>query len=238
MDARELSKYKRVQNISRDTLEYLTATIRKGMTEKDLCDLAKDYMKDRGISSFWYHGLPALVLIGERTTVSDSGKNYTPSKTIKVGESDLITIDLHPELNGYWGDFARSIVIINGKPFPDKFEIPNKHKELYGGILIENRLHISLKEIVVPEMTFEEIYIEMSHLINSMGYVNLDFKGNLGHSIENDKRLRRYIKHGEKTRISDVTLFTFEPHIRRTNGYFGYKMEDTYYFKDGSLKLI
>lgn len=39
-----------------------------------------------------------------------------------------------------------------------------------------------------PETTFEELYLHINKFITANGYINLDFMGNLGHSIENAKR--------------------------------------------------
>ena len=65
-----------------------------------------------------------------------------------------------------------------------------------------------------------------------MGYENLDFNSNLGHSIENQLDDRRYIEANNKTLLGDCNMFTFEPHICRTNGTWGFKLENIYYFEN------
>ena len=46
------------------------------------------------------------------TNVSISGKHYvTANKTIQ--NNDIITIDLSPQNNNVWGDYARTIIIEN-----------------------------------------------------------------------------------------------------------------------------
>ena len=64
------------------------------------------------------------------------------------------------------------------------------------------------------------------------GYINLDFMGNLGHSIVKQKNDRIYIEKGNTTCLSDVSYFTFEPHISIIGSKYGYKRENIYYFKD------
>ncbi len=62
---------------------------------------------------------------------------------------------------------------------------------------------------------------------------------NLGHSIETTRDRRRYVEHGNETPLGAVTLFTFEPHIRRRGQQWGFKHEDIYYFDQfGALKTL
>ncbi|KJC63734.1 hypothetical protein TZ00_14235 [Agreia bicolorata] len=82
-------------------------------------------------------------------------------------------------------------------------------------------------------MTFEELARTMNERILDLGYENLDFLGNLGHSIGARSSDRVYIEPGNQARLDSVEYFTFEPHIRRPNGCFGYKHEDIYYFNGG-----
>ena len=106
------------------------------------------------------------------------------------------------------------------------------------GIEMERRLHNRMMEIVRPEMTFEELYYQMNEFIRSEGYINLDFMGNLGHSIVRRKEDRIYIEKGNRTKLADVNLFTFEPHISAGESKYGYKRENIYYFdKDGIKEL-
>ena len=57
----------------------------------------------------------------------------------------------------------------------------------------ERELHNLMREISTPQTSMHELYCVISKSIETMGYENLDFNGNLGHSIENhldDRRLR------------------------------------------------
>ena len=78
----------------------------------------------------------------------------------------------------------------------------------------------------------------MNGLITEAGYSNLDFKENLGHTIEKDIDGRKYIEKGSKVKLGDAGLFTFEPHIKKKNGLFGYKKEDIYCFLDGTIRIL
>ncbi len=236
-DAQELREYQRVQRIAQKTIVYLSSFIREGKSESDIYHAADEFMNKSGITSFWYHDVGSIVLVGKRTTLSVSGKEYRPSGN-RVGIDDLVTVDLAPEIGSYWGDFARSFVIGEGEVVLKRLSYHSDTvKELLDGVGIEKELHRWLKEIATPEMTFGHLYQIMNETIRMLGFVNLDFKGNLGHSIEKDKDDREYIEDGCTACLGD-RLFTFEPHIKSMDGSFGYKMEDIYYFSDGVLQRL
>ena len=75
----------------------------------------------------------------------------------------------------------------------------------------------------------------MNDFIKKCGYINLDFNGNLGHSIVKNKNRRIYIEKGNKKKLSKVKYFTFEPHIALPNSNYGCKKENIYYFNNDKL---
>jgi hypothetical protein len=62
--------------------------------------------------------------------------------------------------------------------------------------------------------------------------------GNLGHSIVRKKEDRIYIEKGNRTKLADVSFFTFEPHISVSGSKYGYKRENIYYFDKEGLKEL
>jgi hypothetical protein len=106
------------------------------------------------------------------------------------------------------------------------------------GLMMEKKLHDKMTEIVSPDMTFEDLYYQMNEYIKDEGYINLDFMGNLGHSIVRRKDDRIYIEKGNRSKLGDVDYFTFEPHISVAGSKFGYKREDIYYFENGVIKKL
>ena len=94
---------------------------------------------------------------------------------------------------------------------------------------------INSKKISDSHHTFEELYYHMNDLIAENGFVNLDFMGNLGHSIVKAKDDRVYIEKGNLTKLADVKYFTFEPHIAFPGSKYGYRKENIYYFDGDCL---
>ncbi len=93
-------------------------------------------------------------------------------------------------------------------------------------------------KFVTPKTTFEELYYYINSIIEQKGYINLDFMGNLGHSIVRQKSDRVYIEKGNQISLGDVAYFTFEPHISVLNSKYGYKRENIYYFDNGVIKEL
>ncbi|MBQ1377941.1 MAG: aminopeptidase P family protein [Lachnospiraceae bacterium] len=241
-------EYRNVQKIAKDTIRYIKGEIRPGMTLKEVRRLCEKKMIELGADSFWYWDIGAFVFAGDETALSVSGRTYITSDRI-IAPEDIITIDLSPQAGDIWGDYARTIIVENGTVVPSENEIRNpewragieteiRNPEWRDGIETEIRLHRKMTGIVRPEMTFEELYYRMNEYILEEGYINLDFMGNLGHSIERKKEDRIYIEKGNKTKLGDVKYFTFEPHISVSGSAYGYKRENIYYFDHDILREL
>ena len=128
-----------------------------------------------------------------------------------------------------------NLIIENGKIV----EIDNvSNVEWKNGLLMEEYLHEVMCKFVTPQTTFEDLYYYINGIIEEKGYINLDFMGNLGHSIVRQKSDRVYIEKGNQISLGDVTYFTFEPHISVSNSKYGYKRENIYYFDNGVIKEL
>ena len=230
-----LSEYSRVQKIAKDTIEFIKTEIKPGMLLSQVRSLCEEKMLELGADSFWYWDVGAFVFSGDETTVSVSGKEYSTSDRT-IGSDDIVTIDLSPQIGDTWGDHARTVIIENGCVVKSVSEIGNS--EWREGLMMEKKLHDKMTEIVNPDMTFEDLYYQMNEYIKDEGYINLDFMGNLGHSIVRRKDDRIYIEKGNRSKLGDVDYFTFEPHISVAGSKFGYKREDIYYFENGVIKKL
>ena len=223
-------EYREIQRAAKDTISYIKTVIRPGMHLIDIRRLCEEKLLSLGADSFWYWDVGAFVFSGEETTVSVSGREYVTSDRL-IGRNDIITIDLSPQSNNIWGDYTRTIILENGEVVDDINKIQNK--EWRNGLLMEERLHQELISFAAPQTTFEELYLHINGFITENGFRNLDFMGNLGHSIAKKKDDRVYIEKGNHLLLSSVEYFTFEPHISIPQSQYGYKKENIYYFSGG-----
>lgn len=228
----EKQSYSQIQLAAKQTIEYIKNIIKPGMNLLEIRKLCEEKLLELGADSFWYWDVGAFVFAGDETTVSVSGKQYVTSDRV-IGNNDIITIDLSPQVANIWGDYARTIIVENSKVAEDIELIENP--EWKSGLQMEEKLHIELLHFATKETTFEELYYHMNEYIVENGFVNLDFMGNLGHSIVKTKGDRVYIEKGNMTKLGDVKYFTFEPHIAFPDSKYGYKKENIYYFDENGL---
>ena len=227
-------QYAEVQSIAKKTIEFIKEHIHPGMTLIEIRNLCESKMLELGADSFWYWDVGAFVFAGDETTLSVSGKEYITSDRVISG-NDIITIDLSPQNGDTWGDYARTVIIENGSVV-DSDDVTND--EWKKGLQMEEYLHEEMCKFVTPETTFEELYYYINGIIEEKGYINLDFIGNLGHSIVRQKNDRVYIEKGNQMCLGNVSHFTFEPHISVKGSKYGYKRENIYYFEDGVIKEL
>ncbi len=224
-----------VQQIAKQTMAFIKSEIKVGMRLPELRQIAESKMLALGATSFWYWDIGAFIFSGDETTLSVSGKHYQTANRI-IKENDIITVDLSPQVDNVWGDYARTIIIENGVVADDINKI--NYTEWKNGLLMEEKLHRELLSFATPQTTFEELYFHMNEFITTNGYINLDFMGNLGHSIVTDKNDRIYIEKGNKAPLGSVKYFTFEPHIAVNGSKYGFKKENIYYFENCKLKVL
>ena len=103
-----------MQNLNRAVIKYVAGIIKVGMNPADMKALCENYLLEHGADSFWYWDVGAFVFAGDETAVSVSGKDYKVTNRI-IQENDIITIDLSPQKNNIWGDYARTLVFGIGK---------------------------------------------------------------------------------------------------------------------------
>lgn len=227
-------QYSEVQSIAKKVIEYIKEHIHPGMTLHEIRNLCESKMLELGADSFWYWDVGAFVFAGDETTLSVSGKEYITSDRV-ISDNDIITIDLSPQNGDTWGDYARTVIIENGSVV-DSDDVTND--EWKKGLQMEEYLHEEMCKFVTPETTFEELYYYINGIIEEKGYINLDFMGNLGHSIVRQKSDRVYIEKGNQMCLGNVSYFTFEPHISVKGSKYGYKRENIYYFENGVIKEL
>jgi Xaa-Pro aminopeptidase len=225
----QIDEHRKVQAAAKATLEKLAELITPWDSEQTIATKAHELLSEAGYPHTWYYDCPALVLLGSRSCLSISGRDYQPSTEI-VGLSNLVTIDLSPTRNDYWGDCARSFVIENGTvtATPQILEFKN-------GIYFLRRIHAEMKHIVKPKTTFGQLFDWANVRIRESGFVNLDYKNNVGHSIAAARDDRQFIQSKNSLCIGDVPFFSFEPFVRMKGGKWGFKHENIFFFDDDDV---
>jgi len=227
-----IGQHKSVQAIARNVLSQLESSLTAFDSERSVAERAIRLLGDHGVNETWYYKCAALVLAGSRSCLSQSGQDYIPSDE-PFGSANLVTVDLSPSINGIWGDCARTFYLERGVAVgvPQKLEFRRGQQALH-------LLHSTLPSYAKPEMTLGELFDHATAQIRALGFVNLDFLENVGHSIEPDLASRTFIESGNRCRLKRIPLFTFEPHIKAEDGLWGFKHEEIYFFDNGILQTI
>ena len=228
-------EYRQVQAMAKETIARIRKEVHPGMMLQEVRQRCEQHLLALGADSFWYYDVGAFVFSGDQTALSASGRTYQTPESV-LAENDILTIDLSPQRDGLWGDYARTIILEHGRVVEDIASI--EKPEWKNGLLMEEKLHRELLNVASVDMTFEDLYVHMNRLIDAEGFVNLDFNGNLGHSIEKSRDDRIYIEKGNRRCLGEVSLFTFEPHIGNHGLCWGYKKENIYRFVSGRLEEL
>ena len=220
----EVAEHRAIQAAAKAVLAHLASEITAVDTEHSIAAKAYRGLCERGYPDTWYYDCPAYVLLGSRSCVSMSGREYQPA-TEPVGDTNLITVDLSPMQAGRWGDCARSFFVEHGVVAHEPC-VP----EFANGKAFVESLHREMVGFVQPQTTFHQLFEWANARIAAAGFVNLDFAHNVGHSLAHRREDRIYVKAGNHAKLSDVAFFTFEPHVRVTDGAWGFKHENVYFF--------
>ena len=228
----ELETYKAAQDIARSVLAEITRYIVPDATEQVLHQACHRLMLEHGASGFWGN-TPAFVLAGDRLRDSVFDHRYVPA-TVRLGENEMVTIDVGPRIGDCFGDCARSFFLKGGM----LVKADEAGPEQAAGIALEQRLHAEFVARVQPDMTFAEIYRQMDALVREAGFENLDLLSNYGHSLA--KQVSEFVLLDDKNYrpLSSVPYFTFEPHIARPGSRFAVKLEEVYYFENGAVRML
>lgn len=231
--ANQIAYHRQAQDAAKSVLDRMPEAITAHDTEQSIATKAHEMLREMGYPDTWYYHCPALVLLGSRSCMSVSGKAYQASDE-EVGLCNLITIDLSPTNEQYWGDCARSFPVENGKVAanPELLEFKN-------GLRFLNQLHQKMFRLVRPETSFGQLFDWANVCIRESGFVNLDYRNNVGHSIAGRKEDRQFIQADNKVKLGDVPLFSFEPFVRLKGGNWGFKHEDIFFFNQaGMLEIL
>lgn len=137
----EKQSYTKIQLAAKKTIEYIQSIIKPGMNLLEIRKLCEDKLLELGADSFWYWDVGAFVFAGDETTVSVSGKQYVTSDRV-IDSNDIITIDLSPQVDNIWGDYARTVIVENSEVVDDIELIENE--EWKSGLQMEEKLHAEM----------------------------------------------------------------------------------------------
>ena len=215
------------QRIAMQTLSRMHELIQVGMSEADIAGIACRLMKENGSGELRSNSAAAMVLLGERNALRQSGKDYLPDPGSLVSENDVITIDLSPSIGGYRGGCARTFFMEEGKLAPEDSPVLPENRR---GMEAELHLHEYLLNQLDPGMSYGRAFEILNGVIEGMGFVNAGFRGILGRSIGTGEQGEILIMKGNPVTFRQAGKpFSLETCIRRMEGGAVFRRKDIYY---------
>lgn len=199
----------KLQKTSVEVFKAITPSLRTGISELDIANLAKQEFSKRGVSEFWYN-VPFIVLIGaERFKIGTTTSNYTiksPSKEVYLEDGMPTHMDFAPmdSKTKIWGDFASTIV------FHPRNGIDNEQLSFLDEM---RKIQRSAIEQITFKTTGAEIANYYLNIFAKKGITLLDARNNVGHSIHEgpkDQAKRVWLDQNNNEPLGEG-IFTLEP---------------------------
>lgn len=106
---REAARLRRAGEAARETLAFVGARLRAGLTTADVDAWVREDTRRRGgtPSQLGYHGFPAAVCVSRNQVVCHG----IPSRSERLVEGDIVNVDVTTCLDGFHGDTSATFVI-------------------------------------------------------------------------------------------------------------------------------
>jgi Xaa-Pro aminopeptidase len=212
----EIDLIKQASTITDAAFNVLAASVKAGMTEKQIAWEMEKNMREKGSQA-----LPFEI-------ITASGPNaalphHRPSGRV-IRDSEPIVIDMGAKVGGYATDLSRTIC-------PGRLDA--QFKKVYH-IVLEAQM-AAIAEIRAG-MTGHEADNVAREIIRKAGYGEA-FGHSLGHGVGLAEHESPRLGPGSKDMLSEDMVFTIEPGIY-LSGWGGVRIEDTVVLKNGKVRLI
>lgn len=184
-----------------DSIAYVAAVIKPGMTTMKLNDLADEYIRDHdAVPNFKnYHGFPYACCI----SVNDAVVHGFPTND-ELKEGDVVSVDCGALKKGYHGDSAYTFAL---------GEIPEDVKQLMR--VTKESLYKGIEKAVVGNRIGDISFAIQDYTERNYGYgVVRELVGHgLGKELHEDPQVPNYGKRGKGSKLKDGLVIAIEPMI-------------------------
>ena len=199
----ELLKMRKAGLITGGALKAAGNAIHEGMSTYDLDRVIHDYIVSHGAkpSFLHYNGFPASACI----SVNDTVIHGIPSKTEKLKNGDIVSVDVGAYIDGYHGDSAKTFAV---------GDISAEARALMDST--EQSLMAAI-DIVKPGMRIGDISHAVQEYNESRGYsVVRQYVGHgVGRDLHEDPEVPNYGKPGHGPRLVAGMVIAIEPMINQ-----------------------
>lgn len=157
----DLERFRRVQKLAYDCVEYTAASLRTGMSEKHACSIMKKWLKSQGVHDLFHD---PFAWFGDRAAFKGfwADHKFLPSdRTLEDGMTGIL--DIAPIVDGYSADIGYCFVHGN-------------NPRMQGVLDDMNRTLLQVRDQIIDGVrareTFKTIYRQVDATIEAAGYVN------------------------------------------------------------------
>jgi methionyl aminopeptidase len=187
--------------LANDSIAYVAAMIKPGISTMELNDKADEFIRDHGgIPNFLnYHEYPYACCISVNDAVVHGFPTNDPLK-----EGDIISIDCGALKNGFHGDTAYTFAL---------GEISAEVKQLLG--VTKDALYKGIEKAVVGNRVGDISFAVQDYTERRFGYgVVRELVGHgLGKDLHEDPQVPNYGKRGKGNKLKDGLVIAIEPMI-------------------------
>jgi methionyl aminopeptidase len=187
--------------LANDSIAYVTALIRPGISTMELNDKADEFIRDHdGIPNFLnYHEYPYACCISVNDAVVHGFPTTTPLK-----EGDIISIDCGALKKGFHGDTAYTFAL---------GEISAEVKQLLR--VTKDALYKGIEKAIVGNRVGDISFAVQDYTERKFGYgVVRELVGHgLGRALHEDPQVPNYGRRGKGNKLKDGLVIAIEPMI-------------------------
>lgn len=189
--------------LTSEVLDLIGASVKEGMTTKDLDRIAYDFITKNGAypSFLGYAGYPASIC----ASIDDTVVHGIPSDDIVIKKGQLLSIDVGVILNGWQGDAARTFAI--GEISPEKQKLLDVTRECFFEAIKNLRDGTPLGDIGYAVQTHAEK--------NGFSVVRALVGHGIGREMHEDPSVPNYGKKGTGVRLKKGMVIAIEPMINQ-----------------------
>lgn len=198
----EIEKLRIANVVVAKTLDFLSKSVKAGMTLKEVDAMGEKFIRDLGARPSFkgLYGFPAAVC----TSLNEVIIHGIPSDVV-LKEGDILGLDIGTEIDGWYGDSAITIPIGN---------ISKADEELIA--CAKDSLYYAI-DIIKEDMRFKELSKAIEDFIVSRGYQPLvRFCGHgIGRKPHEEPEIPNYLNGNTKSgpKIKNGMVFCIEPMI-------------------------
>ena len=229
----DIKYHKNTQIAVKTVLDKLPKYIDGSASEKSIAFAVKNLLEMERQKFQWFHDIHISVSSGQDTKRSKTSKYSQPGDD-KIGNSNLINVDLKSVEDTCVGDCSRSYVVENGSVVIEPETI-----FMAEGMNTAHLIHERMKEFIADSTRFHDLFVFTDELLVALNFENLVINNNFGHSISHDGDARSYIEKSNLSNISDVDFFSYNIHICKKNSMWGFRYENIYFInKYGNIEEL